>query len=79
MDLLDEIASQTGAALVTITHDLAVAARAERQFRLTEGVLVPISLDSSSEWVGDVPLVANRSGRIERRLPDAADGAQVHA
>ena len=42
MDLLDEIASQTGAALVTITHDLAVAARAERQYRLAEGILVPI-------------------------------------
>ena len=55
MDLLDEIASQTGAALVTITHDLAVAARAERQYRLAEGILVPISLDTTSEWVGDVP------------------------
>ena len=71
MDLLDEIASQTGAALVTITHDLAVASRAERQYRLTEGVLVPISLDTTSEWVGDVPLVADRSSHSERRLPDA--------
>lgn len=70
MDLLDEIASQTGAALVTITHDLAVAARAERQYRLAEGVLLPISLDTTSEWVGDVPLVADRSSHTERRLPD---------
>ena len=69
MDLLDEIASQTGAALVTITHDLAVAARAERQYRLAEGILVPISLDTTSEWVGDVPLVADRSSHTERRLP----------
>ena len=71
MDLLDEIASQTGAALVTITHDLAVASRAERQYRLTDGVLVPIQLDTQSDWVGDVPtLVANRSAASERRLPE---------
>ena len=55
MDLLDQIASQTGAALVTITHDLAVAARAERQYRLAEGVLVPISLDTTSEWWATCP------------------------
>ena len=82
MDLLDEIASQTGAALVTITHDLAVASRAERQYRLAEGVLVPISLDTSSEWVGDVPLVADRSSHTERRLPDAlvsVDDSELHA
>jgi len=70
MDLLDEIASQTGAALVTITHDLAVASRAERQFRLSDGVLVPIRLDTDSDWVGDV--VANRSKAVERRLPEPA-------
>ncbi|GCD21176.1 ABC transporter ATP-binding protein [Cellulomonas algicola] len=69
MDLLDDIASQTGAALVTITHDLAVAARAERQYRLAEGVLVPITLDTGSHWVGDVPTqVADRGGAIERRV-----------
>lgn len=76
MDLLDEIAGQTGAALVTITHDLAVAARAQRQFRLADGVLVPVEIDATStEWVGDVPtahhgaLVADRSAATERRLP----------
>jgi putative ABC transport system ATP-binding protein len=82
MDLLDQIASQTGAALVTITHDLAVAARAERQFRLAEGVLVPISLDTTSEWVGDVPLVADRSSHTERPLPaplGSSQDAQVPA
>jgi len=80
MNLLDEIASQTGAALVTITHDLAVAARAERQYRLTEGVLVPIRLDTTSDWVGDVPtLVADRSSRTERRLPEPSDESEVPA
>jgi len=74
MDLLDEIAAQTGAALVTITHDLAVAARADRQFRLADGVLVPVAIDAATaDWVGDVPMgrpvVADRSAATERRLP----------
>jgi len=58
MSLLDEIASQTGAALIAITHDLAVAARAQRHYRLAEGMLVPITLNAPgriTEWVGDVP------------------------
>ncbi|TQL03506.1 ABC transporter ATP-binding protein [Cellulomonas sp. SLBN-39] len=58
MDLLDDVASETGAALVTITHDLAVAARAQRHYRLTEGVLVPVDLGGhgrQADWVGDVP------------------------
>ena len=55
MDLLDDVASRTGAALVTITHDLAVAARAQRHYRLAGGVLVPVDLGGDHEWVGDVP------------------------
>ncbi|GGH35656.1 ABC transporter ATP-binding protein [Microbacterium album] len=39
MTLLDDIASQSGAALVTITHDPHVAARAQRVYRLSDGVL----------------------------------------
>jgi len=39
MDLLDEVATDAGAALVTITHDLAVAARARRVLRIVEGRL----------------------------------------
>ncbi|GAA2719466.1 ABC transporter ATP-binding protein [Cellulomonas aerilata] len=59
MSLLDEIASDTGAALIAITHDLAVAARAQRHYRLADGVLVPLTLDSPghvTEWVGDLPV-----------------------
>ncbi|GIG30494.1 ABC transporter ATP-binding protein [Cellulomonas marina] len=59
MDLLDEVAADTGAALVTITHDLSVAARAQRCYRLADGVLVPVSLGEPgrvTEWVGDVPV-----------------------
>jgi len=47
MSLLDEIASETGAALVTITHDLHVAARARRHYRLEGGVLAEVELDSA--------------------------------
>jgi putative ABC transport system ATP-binding protein len=39
MDLLDEIVSDQDAALVTITHDPAIAARGDRHFRLDSGVL----------------------------------------
>jgi putative ABC transport system ATP-binding protein len=58
MDLLDEVAASTGAALVTITHDLSVAARAQRVYRLADGVLVPVELGARpADWVGDVPTV----------------------
>jgi putative ABC transport system ATP-binding protein len=39
MNLLDEVATASGAALVTITHDPAIAARSSRHFRLEAGVL----------------------------------------
>ncbi|WP_105035217.1 ABC transporter ATP-binding protein [Cryobacterium aureum] len=39
MDLIDEVATESGAALVTITHDPAIAARANRHLRLDHGVL----------------------------------------
>jgi putative ABC transport system ATP-binding protein len=41
MELIESVADETGAALVTITHDPAIAARAERRLRLVEGRLVP--------------------------------------
>ncbi|NQX11670.1 ABC transporter ATP-binding protein [Microbacteriaceae bacterium VKM Ac-2855] len=41
MTLLDDIARESGSALVTITHDLNIAARAERHYRLDKGVLGP--------------------------------------
>lgn len=39
MDILEEATHTSGAALVTITHDLDVAARSERRFRLDGGRL----------------------------------------
>jgi putative ABC transport system ATP-binding protein len=41
MELLDEVAAETGAALVTITHDANVAVRARSHYRLDAGVLRP--------------------------------------
>jgi len=48
MDLLDEVATDSGAALVTITHDPAIAARADRHLRLDHGVLTTVR-DMSAE------------------------------
>ena len=45
MALLDEVATESGAALITITHDLHVAARARRHYRLDGGVLRPADLE----------------------------------
>ena len=42
MDLLYEVATASGAALVTITHDPAIAARATSHFRLDNGGLSPV-------------------------------------
>ncbi|WP_104083025.1 ABC transporter ATP-binding protein [Cryobacterium sp. Y11] len=39
MDLIDQVATESGAALVTITHDPAIAARATTHLRLDHGVL----------------------------------------
>jgi putative ABC transport system ATP-binding protein len=42
MALLAQAAAENGAALITITHDLSVAALASRQYRLSEGHLSPL-------------------------------------
>lgn len=55
MDMLEQVVSQFGTTLVTITHDLSVATRADRQFRLDQGMLSALS-------AADLPLVtAQRS------------------
>lgn len=47
MALLDEIARESGAALVTITHDLQVAALSDRSFLLDGGVLHTVDRDAA--------------------------------
>jgi putative ABC transport system ATP-binding protein len=44
MALLDDVADQSGAALITITHDANVAALARRHYRLDAGVLSPVEV-----------------------------------
>ena len=39
MTLLEEVARESGSALIVITHDMAVAARASRAYELYDGVL----------------------------------------
>ncbi|WP_333909613.1 ABC transporter ATP-binding protein [Pseudoclavibacter terrae] len=51
MTLLADISKETGAALVTITHDESVAARADRMLRLDAGVLVPSSAGGGTDAV----------------------------
>ncbi len=41
MALLDTVATESGAALITITHDVNVAALARACYRLESGVLTP--------------------------------------
>lgn len=43
MDMLEGVVFEFGTTLVTITHDLSVAARADRQFRLDHGILSALS------------------------------------
>jgi putative ABC transport system ATP-binding protein len=47
MALLAEVTAESGAALVTITHDLSVAALAGRRFRLDSGRLTPVAAGSA--------------------------------
>lgn len=46
MDLLEEVTTENGAALITITHDPNVAALAGRSLRLDHGVLSPTDLSA---------------------------------
>ncbi len=45
MQLLDDVAEQSGAALITITHDVNIAALARRHYRLDHGVLTPVDVN----------------------------------
>lgn len=58
MALLDEVATETDAALVTITHDLHVAARARRHYRLDAGRLGVVDLRRAFEasTLADAPV-----------------------
>lgn len=67
MGLLEERCSRSGAALVVITHDLAVAARAHTQYRLEHGVLTPIKVTHRVEDSLD------KLGEVQRSRQDQPD------
>ena len=49
MDLIDDVARASGAALVTITHDPAIAARASLHLRLDHGALRTAAAETAAE------------------------------
>nr|WP_236779220.1 ABC transporter ATP-binding protein [Agromyces seonyuensis] len=51
MSLIESVADESGAALVTITHDLAIAARSNRHLRLVGGRLEPLDAAPSAPAV----------------------------
>lgn len=51
MELLSRVAHSSGAALIVITHDVAVAALARRHYRLDRGILTPAQ--ARPELAGD--------------------------
>ncbi|MCY7411794.1 MAG: ABC transporter ATP-binding protein [Salinibacterium sp.] len=52
MALLDDVAEQSGAALITITHDVNVAVLARRHYRLDRGVLAPVDVQRALALAG---------------------------
>lgn len=58
MDLLDEVATDNGATLVTITHDLAIARRGSRRFQLDRGTLHPLAEHLTDSDIYDVGAAA---------------------
>ncbi|MCS5730122.1 ABC transporter ATP-binding protein [Herbiconiux moechotypicola] len=68
MELIDEVATRTGAALVTITHDPAIARRAHDHYRLDRGVLTRV--DDPADLHGDAPPAA---ATIAGDAPPACD------
>ncbi|MEH3089194.1 MAG: ABC transporter ATP-binding protein [Microbacterium arborescens] len=67
MTLLDDVASDTGAALVTITHDLHVAARARRHYRLEAGLLSSVDLADASRETALGAVTTRAAARAEAR------------
>ena len=55
MALLDEVAELSGAALITITHDVNVAALARRHYRLDAGVLSATAVVARPETQAGIP------------------------
>ncbi|QNN83447.1 ABC transporter ATP-binding protein [Brachybacterium sp. Z12] len=74
MALLDEIARESDAALVTITHDLQVAALSRRSYLLDEGVLADVGSSGAHDALSAT--VGIRAGRaaVAAKASDDATG-----
>lgn len=64
MGLLDEIARDSDAALVTITHDLQVAAMSGRSFLLDDGVLHDVASDSARDALAGTAGIRTARGAV---------------
>ncbi|WP_082462213.1 ABC transporter ATP-binding protein [Agromyces sp. Leaf222] len=77
MELMEEVARETGAALVTITHDPAIARRAVRHLRLDAGRLLPlddvdpVAHDGISDVSGAAP-AASATASAREPQPEGA-------
>lgn len=69
MELIDEVATRTGAAQVIITHDPTIARRARRHFRLDRGVLTAV----------DDPSLEPLTRRDRREMAPADDDPAILA
>ncbi|GAB3405643.1 ABC transporter ATP-binding protein [Schumannella luteola] len=69
MALLDQVAEDSGAALITITHDRNVASLARRHYRLDQGVLTPSTAEPRE------PVLAGAAAPVAARPAAAPLGA----
>jgi putative ABC transport system ATP-binding protein len=72
MSLIEAVAAETGAALVTITHDPTIAARSTRHFLLRGGRLESADAASDEPTVGDVAAAESVDG-VEAGLVEAVE------
>ncbi|MGG7510320.1 ABC transporter ATP-binding protein [Plantibacter sp. YIM 135249] len=79
MSLLDEVAKQSGAALVTITHDAAIAALSNTHYRLDHGVLTSLDTDAYAHLgapeLASVSASVSGSGSDSRSEPVSMPGS----
>lgn len=70
MGLLDEVATASGAALVTITHDPAIAALSTTHYRLDRGILTPFD---ATEATAALATSVTENAAVRMRVGAQAD------
>jgi len=78
MALLETLNTEQGVAVVLVTHDLEVAARARRQIRVRDGLLEPTPASEPAAHPKPTSPAVRRS-RAPRTRPDAGEVARVPA